>query len=264
MELRFAPCPKCGQTNWSEPQIHQFKVGQSVLGAVFFGFIGLLAGPIGLVIGVAFGILCGYNFGKKDIKRTCLSCGRQYNFETKPQVNAPPVRRSSSPAPDVKQRIKQQLTDEYEFNVAGVTFGSRQKKLRAVADYALKFESDHDVDGMVHFILKREPENEHDPNAIAVLVEIEYSKIKVNGDLGQTKYKNIGMVGYVPAADAQEIAPKMDAGYFALVVSSKLKEIYSDKVDDDIISVHLDVKVEPSQEVIEKVDGPYTPGSKYD
>lgn len=250
--MEFASCPKCGNTNWSEPQIHQFKAGQSALGAIFFGFIGLFLGPIGLVIGVAFGILCGYNFGKKDIKRICLSCGRQYNFGTKPPSKNRPAPHPPLSAPNAKDCIKERLTEEWEFSVAGVTFGSRQKKLRTVADYALKFESDLETYGTIHFILRREPDNEHDPNAIAVFVEIEYSKIKESGDYGEAKYKNIGMAGYVPAEDAKEIAPKMDEGYFAHVMSSRLKELYSEDMGDDIISAHLDIKVEPSQEAVER------------
>lgn len=149
-----------------------------------------------------------------------------------------------------KLEARKRLTEEYEFSVAGVTFGSRQKKLRTVADYDLKFKSDSDVMGSIAYILKREPDNKHDPNAIAVFVEVEYSKEKANGDYGESKYKNIGMIGYVPAEDAKEIAPKMDAGYVVWVQSGRINEFYAEALQDDILAVKLDVSVEPSREMI--------------
>lgn len=75
-------------------------------------------------------------------------------------------------------------------NATGVTFDNRQGKLWNVYR--------HTSAGIKALtMLRREPKNEHDPNAIAVLVKV-----------GNTCTK----VGYVPADKAVWLAPKMDAG----------------------------------------------------
>jgi len=150
-----------------------------------------------------------------------------------------------------KLEIKQSLSAEYEFFVAGTTFGSRQKKIRTITDYALQFESGDGTEGTIHFDLSREPDNQHDPNAIAISATVEYSKEKYNGDLSEPKFKNIGLIGYVPAEDAKEIAPLMDAGYIIYVSNTKIKEFYSEQMEDDILSVHLDIAIEPTPAIIE-------------
>lgn len=82
-------------------------------------------------------------------------------------------------------------------NVAGVTFEGRQKILRKLArpeGGIVRNFFDH-ADAK----LRRDPGNEHDPNAIKVLVKGKH-------------------VGYVPKSVAETLGPKMDNGKRAKVV----------------------------------------------
>lgn len=84
-----------------------------------------------------------------------------------------------------------------KMHLTGVTFANRQGKLWALkkADTA-------------YLTLKREPNNEHDPNAIKVLAHtITNNKIKVFE------------IGYVPAEKAKWLAPAMDDGKYIRITN---------------------------------------------
>lgn len=74
---------------------------------------------------------------------------------------------------------------------AGVTFQERQGKLWNIKKYAKAH------DGRIITMLRREKNNQYDPNAIAVLVQTDTTVAKI---------------GYVPADIAVWLAKKMDAG----------------------------------------------------
>ena len=75
-----------------------------------------------------------------------------------------------------------------ETKVAGVTYGNRQKAL----EHLTKYDS-----GLISVNLERDSANEHDTNAVAVVVAVE----------GKGSYT----VGYLPRMLAAAVAPLMDA-----------------------------------------------------
>jgi hypothetical protein len=81
--------------------------------------------------------------------------------------------------------------------IAGVTFGNRQTALSHLTKYSPKD---------VAVALRREADNQHDPNAVAV-------DVSVNGSRAVS-------LGYVPREWAKLIAPIIDAG-LKLAVSFK-------------------------------------------
>ena len=74
----------------------------------------------------------------------------------------------------------------------GTSFDNRQGKLWNVRRYLGAHPG-----APITVMLRREPKNEHDPNAIAVLVKTD---------------KTIAKIGYVPADKALWLAKRMDAG----------------------------------------------------
>ena len=84
--------------------------------------------------------------------------------------------------------------------VAGTTFDGRQGKL-----FALK-KAEREGQEKIFLTLRREPRNERDRNAIAVLAHTAKSVFKI---------------GYIPADVALWLAPKMDAGLIARCYACK-------------------------------------------
>ena len=76
-----------------------------------------------------------------------------------------------------------------ETKVAGVTYGYRQRAIERLTTYAPESISIH---------LEREPDNEHDSNAVAVYAAVE----------GKGSYH----MGYLPRTVAAFVAPLLDAG----------------------------------------------------
>ncbi len=65
-------------------------------------------------------------------------------------------------------------------------------------------------------VLKREPDNPHDPNAIAVLIEAP----RLFGLLGRSLRK----IGYVKASAAKSLAKRMDEG---LLIQARIIRVYA-------------------------------------
>lgn len=78
--------------------------------------------------------------------------------------------------------------DTREVTLVGETFGNRQELIRKYVDEKTKV------------ILRREPDNQYDPNAISVEVETP---------------KGSQSIGYIPRKEAEWIAKRMDAGCHA-------------------------------------------------
>jgi len=72
-------CPKCGKSNWSEPQAaSRYKPGCGCLGVILFGIVGgAVGGPAGLLLGAAIGAIGGFDIGRQRFMRICLNCGKQ-------------------------------------------------------------------------------------------------------------------------------------------------------------------------------------------
>jgi hypothetical protein len=143
-----------------------------------------------------------------------------------------------------RESIRDELTRSFECNVAGVTFGSRQKKLRTIYDYY----KSHDA--WVEADLEREPGNKHDPNAIKVMASLGYEKETASGNCTEHK-KNIGMIGYVPAETAKEIAPYLDSNHYFWAHMKEICEFYAEDKGDDIISITLEIKIMPTEEEVD-------------
>ncbi|MCW8917162.1 MAG: HIRAN domain-containing protein [Magnetovibrio sp.] len=78
--------------------------------------------------------------------------------------------------------------------------------------------------------LIREPNNPHDPNAIAVHLSVP----KFFGLMGQTSKK----IGYIKASTAKSLAKKMDAG---MAVRARIKSFYAPSGKDiPRVSLRLD------------------------
>lgn len=73
------------------------------------------------------------------------------------------------------------------FKVAGVKYGHRRQYITKYVRFGSKFK------------LEREPDNEHDPNAIKVLLPVRKGQHYLD-------------IGYVPAAIAASLAPRLDTG----------------------------------------------------
>lgn len=94
-------------------------------------------------------------------------------------------------------------TSAVECHLAGVTFGKRQGSLMWLSN----IEKKGDVNDIA-IILRREPNNETDPNAIRVAA---HGK-SVNSYGISTYNGKYGDLGYLPMAVAAKLAPLMDAG----------------------------------------------------
>jgi hypothetical protein len=121
--------------------------------------------------------------------------GIVYKGETEKPVVKPAARKTASKVCTIANRIPRSVSRKeafttawsivksggFEIGVAGVTFGNRQKALSRLATYDPKD---------IIAVLVPEPDNRHDPEAIAV-------KVMVNGGRG------IYTLGYVPKTDAR-------------------------------------------------------------
>ncbi|MBF83445.1 MAG: hypothetical protein CL489_03110 [Acidobacteria bacterium] len=86
------------------------------------------------------------------------------------------------------------MKSPFEVAVAGVTFRPRYpNNLWEIANAIIQVFGDGRKTGQVTATLVREPDNEHDPNAIQVFVAGEH-------------------IGYIPAQQAAWVANSMDAG----------------------------------------------------
>lgn len=106
--------------------------------------------------------------------------------------------------------------ERFEVGVAGVTFESRQVLLQAL--YAAQ-EDGHPLLAA----LVREPGNAYDRNAIRVEIEADEGPVAV---------------GYVPRTLASTLAPRMDRGERACVVSARIvrggeapRQMYGARID---------------------------------
>lgn len=88
--------------------------------------------------------------------------------------------------------------------VAGTGFGGRARIIRK-----------HCRDGQ-EVILKRQPRNKHDPNAIAVYLKVP----RFFGLLGYS----FTQIGFLKASKAKSLAPKIDSG---MVVTAKVSSIFA-------------------------------------
>lgn len=85
-------------------------------------------------------------------------------------------------------------------------------------------------------VLKREPDNLHDPNAIAVFIEVP----RLFGLIG----RGLKQIGYIKASAAKGLAKQMDEG---LVIQARIASFYapSDR-DHPRVSLELDYDSPPS------------------
>ena len=90
-----------------------------------------------------------------------------------------------------------------ETKVAGVTFENRQQALENLK----KYNTEH-----INIILAREKENEHDNNAIAVIVSV--------------KDKGAYKMGYIPRTLSKMVAPLMDYGKNVKAVFKEIRGKY--------------------------------------
>jgi hypothetical protein len=107
--------------------------------------------------------------------------------------------------------VSKTVTDS--LRVVGVTFvPSYPDNLLALARVLAQAEADGSQEG-VAVVLIRNPNNEHDPNAIEVHVPA------------------LGQIGHVPRELAAEMAPRLDAGekVIAAVVSVRIQEGHEDR-----------------------------------
>jgi hypothetical protein len=88
----------------------------------------------------------------------------------------------------------------------------------------------------LNVVLKREPDNPHDPNAIAVFIEVP----RLFGFLG----RSLQQIGYIKASAAKGLAKRMDEG---LVIQARVASVYapSDR-DNPRVSLVLDYDSPPS------------------
>jgi hypothetical protein len=77
--------------------------------------------------------------------------------------------------------------EQIRCKVSGVKYGQRRQHITKYVRFGSKFK------------LEREPDNEHDPNAIKVLLPVRKGQHHLD-------------IGYVPAKIAVDLAPRMDAG----------------------------------------------------
>lgn len=85
------------------------------------------------------------------------------------------------------------------FQVAGTTFGNRQKYLAYLKHQKKTFRT----------TLVREPTNKHDPNAIQVMAKTDGKPTRMP-------------LGYVPRELAEKLAPMMDKGKFIYVNGTEI------------------------------------------
>jgi len=79
-------------------------------------------------------------------------------------------------------------------------------------------------------VLKREPDNPHDPNAIAVFIEVP----RLFGLLGH----GLQQIGYIKASAAKGLAKRMDEG---LVIQARVASVYAPSGRDyPRVSLELD------------------------
>lgn len=84
-------------------------------------------------------------------------------------------------------------------------------------------------------VLKREPDNPHDPNAIAVFIEVP----RLFGLLG----RGLQQIGYIKASAAKGLAKRMDEG---LVIEASVASVYSPSDrDHPMVSLELDYDSPP-------------------
>jgi hypothetical protein len=93
----------------------------------------------------------------------------------------------------------------------------------------------HCHDGL-NAVLKREPDNPHDPNAIAVFIEVP----RLFGLLG----RGLQQIGYIKASAAKGLAKRMDEG---LSIQARVASVYapSDR-DHPRVSLELDYDSPPA------------------
>jgi hypothetical protein len=96
-----------------------------------------------------------------------------------------------------KKTISKAGTKVMEFDVVGMKYHLTASSRKYLARYVEKIRVEQ---GGLKVELRREPENQHDENAIAVWVAPE-NKIELKGM----------MLGYVPRQVAEVLAPKLDA-----------------------------------------------------
>ncbi len=68
----------------------------------------------------------------------------------------------------------------------------------------------------IEAVLKREPDNPHDPNAIGVFIEVP----RLSGLLG----RSLQQIGYIKADTAKSLAKRMDAG---LSIQARVIRVYA-------------------------------------
>jgi hypothetical protein len=99
------------------------------------------------------------------------------------------IRQGTNPSSAFKKSWEMVKKQSIELKVAGVSFGNRQEALKRLKQY--------DVD-KIKIQLEREATNEHDKNAIQVVVSV--------------KDKGNYIIGYIPKTLAQLLAPLIDYG----------------------------------------------------
>lgn len=91
------------------------------------------------------------------------------------------------------------------FRVAGIVYQDESGELNRDRIKHLKY-----VRYGSKFLLEREPDNEHDPNAIAIKLPVRKGQVNL-------------MIGYIPRKIAAQIAPLIDSGEVDLKASFRYK-----------------------------------------
>ena len=125
--------------------------------------------------------------------------------------------------------------------VAGVTFGRRQSKIVKIQDCI----DDPTKDYHIGISLDREPDNEHDPNAIRVLAWAEYEKYNERTFDSKTIEKSIGHIGYIPAEIAAKLAPMMNSDNWSVMADFDSISEFENEKGKPIIAVKIKVNIEP-------------------